>query len=192
MYVYIYKLCFYILFIFCLHCLYFDADAAKRPGTSDRLLYVDCQTLMQKWITVLTFCCFPCLLCYIIAYMLFTESDQGDAWARGDEFISRREGAAMPVYIPVFLSVPVSCYTSVSQCTSVSQGCYTSISQCTSVVLHPVRNPRFASFRTQPLENLSAAVKLPINKKVSGQPNPWNKSWTANSCYANWVYTKSV
>ena len=28
--------------------------------------------------------------------------------------------------------------------------------------LHPVRNPRFGSFRTQPLENLSAAVKLPI------------------------------
>ena len=24
-------------------------------------------------------------------------------------------------------------------------------------------------------------------KHVSGQPNPWNKSWTANSCYANWV-----
>ena len=29
---------------------------------------------------------------------------------------------------------------------------------------HPVRNPRFASFRTQPLENLSAAVKLPVKK----------------------------
>ena len=28
-------------------------------------------------------------------------------------------------------------------------------------ILHPVRDPRFASFRTQPLENLSAAVKLP-------------------------------
>ena len=28
--------------------------------------------------------------------------------------------------------------------------------------VHPVRNPRFGSFRTQPLENLSAAVKLPI------------------------------
>ena len=25
-------------------------------------------------------------------------------------------------------------------------------------------------------------------QKVSGQPNPWNKSWTANSCYGNWVY----
>ena len=46
-----------------------------------------------------------------------------------------------------------------------------------SAQVHPVRNPRFASFRTQPWENLSAAVKLPINKKVSGQPNPWNKSW---------------
>ena len=33
-----------------------------------------------------------------------------------------------------------------------------------SITLHPVRNPRFASFRTQPLENLSAAVKLPIKK----------------------------
>ena len=30
--------------------------------------------------------------------------------------------------------------------------------------VHPVRNPRFGSFRTQPLENLSAAVKLPIKK----------------------------
>ena len=56
------------------------------------------------------------------------------------------------------------------------------------ISLHAVRNPRFASFRTQPLENLSAAVKLPINKKVSGRPNPWNKSWIVNYCYANWVY----
>ena len=30
--------------------------------------------------------------------------------------------------------------------------------------VHPVRNPRFASFRTQPFENLGAAVKLPIKK----------------------------
>ena len=56
------------------------------------------------------------------------------------------------------------------------------------IYIYPVRNPRFVSFRTQLLENLSAAVKLPINKKVSGQPNPWNKSWIMYSCYANWVY----
>ena len=43
--------------------------------------------------------------------------------------------------------------------------------------LHPVRNPRFVLFQTQPLESLSAAVKLSFNKKVSGQPNPWNTSW---------------
>ena len=36
--------------------------------------------------------------------------------------------------------------------------------------LHPVRNPRFAYFRTQPLENLSAAVKLPIRKRSLGNP----------------------
>ena len=36
--------------------------------------------------------------------------------------------------------------------------------------LHPVRNPRFVSFRTQPLENLSAAVKLPINRRFLGNP----------------------
>ena len=36
--------------------------------------------------------------------------------------------------------------------------------------LHPVRNPRFASFRTQPLENLSAAVKLPVKKRFLGNP----------------------
>ena len=58
----------------------------------------------------------------------------------------------------------------------------------THLIVHPVRNPRFASSRTQPFENLSAAVKLPINKKVSGQPNPWNKSWIVTSCYVNWVY----
>ena len=36
--------------------------------------------------------------------------------------------------------------------------------------VHPVRNPRFASFRTQPLENLSAAVKLPIKTRFLGNP----------------------
>ena len=61
-------------------------------------------------------------------------------------------------------------------------------------VLHNVAYTQFAIqdsslFGPQPLENISAAVKLPINKKVSGQPNPWNKSWIVNSCYANWVYT---
>ena len=39
-----------------------------------------------------------------------------------------------------------------------------------STRLHPVRNPRFASFRTQPLENLSAAVKLPIKYIFLGNP----------------------
>ena len=41
---------------------------------------------------------------------------------------------------------------------------------CCTASLHPVRNPRFASFRTQPLENLSAAVKLPIKKRFLGNP----------------------
>ena len=27
-----------------------------------------------------------------------------------------------------------------------------------------------------------------LSKKVSGQPNPWNKSWIVNYCCANWVY----
>ena len=36
--------------------------------------------------------------------------------------------------------------------------------------IHPVRNPRFASFRTQPLDNLSAAVKIPIEKRFLGNP----------------------
>ena len=36
--------------------------------------------------------------------------------------------------------------------------------------LRPVRDPRFASFRTQPLENLSAAVKPPIKKRFLGNP----------------------
>ena len=38
------------------------------------------------------------------------------------------------------------------------------------VFLHPVRNPKFVSFRTQPLENLSAAVKLPIKQRFLGNP----------------------
>ena len=37
-------------------------------------------------------------------------------------------------------------------------------------ILHPIRNPSFASFRTQPLENLSATVKLPIKKRFLGNP----------------------
>ena len=36
--------------------------------------------------------------------------------------------------------------------------------------MHPVRNPRFVFFRTRPLENLSHAVKLPINKRFLGNP----------------------
>ena len=61
--------------------------------------------------------------------------------------------------------------------------------------IHPVRNPRFGSFRTQPLDILSADSDIYLiayQKKVPGQPNPWNKSWTANSCYANWVYYKPL
>ena len=38
------------------------------------------------------------------------------------------------------------------------------------IYVHPVRNPSFASFRTQPLENLSAAVKLPIKNTCLGSP----------------------
>ena len=55
--------------------------------------------------------------------------------------------------------------------------------------LHPVRHPRFGSFRTHSSENLSAAVKLPIKKRSLGNPTLGNKSWTANSCYAKWVYS---
>ena len=36
--------------------------------------------------------------------------------------------------------------------------------------VHPVRNPRFASFRTRSLENLGAAVKLPIKQRFLGNP----------------------
>ena len=38
------------------------------------------------------------------------------------------------------------------------------------ICVHPVRNPRLAPFRTQPLENLSAAVKLPIKRRFLGNP----------------------
>ena len=50
---------------------------------------------------------------------------------------------------------------------------------------------RFVSDWTQPLDILSADsefVCFYLSKKVPGQPNPWNTSSTANSCYANWVY----
>ena len=47
-------------------------------------------------------------------------------------------------------------------------------------LVHPIPITRFWYFRTQPLENLSTAVKLPIKKKVSGQPNPWKKSHEEN------------
>ena len=56
-----------------------------------------------------------------------------------------------------------------------------------SAPVHPIPITRFRSFRTQPLENLSAAVKLPIKKKVSGQPNPWKKSCEGKYCDGNWV-----
>ena len=29
---------------------------------------------------------------------------------------------------------------------------------------------------------------ITYQQKVHGQPDPWNESWTATSCYANWVY----
>ena len=44
------------------------------------------------------------------------------------------------------------------------------INTCDSMCLHPVRNPRFWYFRTQPLEDLSAAVKLPIKQRFLGNP----------------------
>ena len=32
---------------------------------------------------------------------------------------------------------------------------------------------------------------LNYQQKVPRRANPWNKSWTAHSCYANWVYAQS-
>ena len=59
-------------------------------------------------------------------------------------------------------------------------------------VIHPVCRLRFVSDWTRPLDILSADSEcvcyLLSTKRVPGQPNPRNKSWTANSCYANWVY----
>ena len=47
---------------------------------------------------------------------------------------------------------------------------------------------------TQPLDILSADSECVCyslsTKRVPGQPNPWNKSCTANSCYGNWVYSQ--
>ena len=37
-------------------------------------------------------------------------------------------------------------------------------------LLHPIPITRFRSFRTQPLGNLSAAVKLPIRQRFLGNP----------------------
>ena len=54
--------------------------------------------------------------------------------------------------------------------------------------VHQIPLTRLGSFRTQPLEHLSAAVKLPINRKVSGQPNHWEKSCEGKYCDGNWVY----
>ena len=57
--------------------------------------------------------------------------------------------------------------------------------------MHKICCLRFVSDWTQPLDILSADSELVcyyLSKKGPGQPNPWNKSWTANSCYANWVY----
>ena len=58
--------------------------------------------------------------------------------------------------------------------------------------IHPVCCLRFLSDRTQPLDILSTDSEFVCyclsKKKVPGQPNPWNKSLTANSCYANRVY----
>ena len=36
--------------------------------------------------------------------------------------------------------------------------------------VHPIPITRFRSFRTQPLDNLSAAVKLPIKQRFLGNP----------------------
>ena len=53
--------------------------------------------------------------------------------------------------------------------------------------LHPIPITRFRSFRTQPLENVSAAVKLPINKKGFWHPNPSDKYCEEKYCDGNWV-----
>ena len=39
---------------------------------------------------------------------------------------------------------------------------------------------------------LGKSCALTYRTKVSGPPNPWNKSWTANSWYENWVYCSGV
>ena len=55
-------------------------------------------------------------------------------------------------------------------------------------VVHPIPITRFRFFRTQPLENLSAAVKLPI-KKGFRATQPLEKSCEGTSCDGNWVYS---
>ena len=42
------------------------------------------------------------------------------------------------------------------------------------IAVHPIPITRFRSFRTQPLEHLSAAVKLPIKKRFLGNPTLGN------------------
>ena len=59
-------------------------------------------------------------------------------------------------------------------------------------LLHPIPITRFRLSGTQPLEDLSAAVKLPINKKVSGQPNPWKRSCEGTYRDGNWVHAQST
>ena len=52
--------------------------------------------------------------------------------------------------------------------------------------LHPIPITRFRSFRTQPLENLRAAVKLPIKKSVWATQH-LDKSCEGKYCDGNWV-----
>jgi len=53
--------------------------------------------------------------------------------------------------------------------------------------MHPIRIPRFRPFRIQPLAKLAPFTAITYQTNESGQPNPWNKSWTTKSWYENWV-----
>ena len=55
--------------------------------------------------------------------------------------------------------------------------------ECTT----PSSQSKIRVFSDPTLGKSSRRRQIPINKKVSGQPSPWSKSWIVNSCYANWV-----
>ena len=54
--------------------------------------------------------------------------------------------------------------------------------------LHPIPITIFRYFRTQPVDSLSAAVKLPIKKRYLGNPTLGTKSCEGTYCDGNWVY----